>query len=93
MKKLFVGSDHAGIQLKKFVKKYVASKYSHVDVVDVGTYDENSCHYPDFAHKLAVEIGIKDRGIVTCGSGIGIGIAVNKSGINCSTAFNEYTAK
>ena len=39
MKKLFVGSDHAGIQLKKFVKKYVTSKYSQIEVVDVGTYD------------------------------------------------------
>lgn len=54
MKKLFVASDHAGIQLKKYVKKYVASKYNEIEVVDVGTYEESSCHYPDFAEKLAV---------------------------------------
>ena len=52
------------------------------------------CHEAFVFYAVAgfILLGSKDRGIVTCGSGIGIGIAVNKTGIKCSTAFNEYTA-
>jgi ribose 5-phosphate isomerase B len=61
--------------------------------VDVGTNDKSSCHYPDFAEKMASIIRPEDRGVLVCGSGIGISIAGVKSNLRCSVAFNEYTAK
>lgn len=59
----------------------------------MGTHENSSCHYPDFAEKIALGIKPEDRAIVVCGSGIGIGIAMIKSGISCATVFNEYTAE
>lgn len=93
MKKIVIASDHAGLHLKKHIQAYLTSHYKQVEVTDVGTYEESSCHYPDYALKLTQTIKPADRGIVVCGSGIGIGIAVNKAGITCSTAINEYTAQ
>jgi len=91
MHRILVGSDHAGLNLKNGVRDYLLSlKY---DVIDLGTHDKSSCHYPDFALKMAKVIKPEDRGILVCGSGIGIGIAANKAGMNCATAFNEYTAR
>lgn len=91
MNKIFVGSDHAGLALKTAVKQYLLTlKY---DVVDVGTNDKSSCHYPDFAVKMSKLIKPEDRGILVCGSGIGIGIAANKCGLFCATAYNEFTAR
>ena len=90
MSKIIIGSDHAGFTLKTAVKEYLMSlKY---EVVDVGTNDLSSCHYPDFALRMAKIIKPEDRGILVCGSGIGIGVAANKCGLPCSTAYNEYTA-
>lgn len=71
-------SDHAGYPLKQELIKYVESKgYS---VKDFGTYSEESCDYPDFAHPaaLAVENGECDFGIAMCGSGNGIQMTLNK---------------
>lgn len=71
-------SDHAGYPLKKELIKYVKSKgYS---VKDFGTYSEESCDYPDFAHPaaFAVENGECDFGIAMCGSGNGIQMTLNK---------------
>lgn len=51
MNRILLGSDHAGLTLKNGVKDYLLSlKY---DVVDLGTNDKSSCHYPDFAFKMA----------------------------------------
>jgi len=61
-------------------------------VIDVGTEEKSSCHYPAFAYKMAQLIKAEDRGILFCGSGIGIGIAANKCGLLCSTAYSEATA-
>jgi ribose 5-phosphate isomerase B len=58
------------------------------DVIDVGTDKKVSCHYPDFAEKMSKIIKTEDRGILICGSGIGIAMAANKAGLNCSTAYN-----
>jgi ribose 5-phosphate isomerase B len=54
----------------------------------VGTHENSSCHYPDFAEKIGTLIKPEDRAIVVCGSGIGIGIAMVKSGISCATVWN-----
>jgi ribose 5-phosphate isomerase B len=91
MQRILVGSDHAGYTLKVGIRDYLLSlKY---DVIDVGTHDKSSCHYPDFALKMAKLIQPNDRGVLICGSGIGIGIAANKAGLPCATAYNEYTAR
>ncbi len=90
MSKILIGSDHAGYTLKTAVKEYLQSlKY---EVLDLGTTDKSSCHYPDFAAKMAAVIKPEDHGILICGSGIGIGIAANKCGLPCATAYNEFTA-
>lgn len=91
MKRIIIGSDHAGLGLKTELAAYLKSK--SFDVVDVGTHDKTSCHYPDFAEKLAEVIRPEDKGVLVCGSGIGISIAAVKCRLRCSVAFNEYTAK
>lgn len=73
-----LASDHAGFELKQFVKQYLDEK--GLEYKDYGTYSEESCDYPDFAHALA--LGMKDgeceRGIAICGSGEGISMTLNK---------------
>lgn len=73
-----LASDHAGYALKEFVKQYLAEK--GLEYKDYGTYSEDSCDYPDFAHALAngMEQGVCDRGIAICGSGEGISMTLNK---------------
>lgn len=70
--------DHAGYGLKHKLMEYLKSK--SYDIMDFGTYSEESCDYPDFAHKLAEAVENKDCeiGIAICGSGNGINMTVNK---------------
>ena len=76
--KVAVGSDHAGFELKEKVKEYLAE--TGIEVEDVGTVSTESVDYPDFAEKVAVEVreGRADRGILMCGTGVGVCIAANK---------------
>ena len=73
-----LASDHAGFELKQFVKQYLEEKGTQYK--DYGTYTEASCDYPDFAHALArgMENGEVQQGIAICGSGEGISMALNK---------------
>lgn len=73
-----LASDHAGYALKQYVKQYLDER--GVSYKDYGTYSEESCDYPDFAHALArgIEQGEVSRGIAVCGSGEGMAIALNK---------------
>lgn len=73
-----LASDHAGFELKQFVKQYLEEK--GLEYKDYGTYSEDSCDYPDFAHALALGIaaGECERGIAICGSGEGIAMTLNK---------------
>lgn len=73
-----LGSDHAGFSLKSTLINYL-EKEGHT-VKDCGTFSEESCDYPDYAHAVAQAIkkGDAKRGIVICGSGNGINMAVNK---------------
>lgn len=73
-----MASDHAGFQLKEFLKAYLESK--GFSVKDFGTYSEESCDYADFAHPAAeaVEKGEYNFGIAMCGSGNGIQMTLNK---------------
>lgn len=73
-----LASDHAGYALKEFVKAYLEEK--GLEYKDYGTYSEESCDYPDFAHALAFGLadGTCERGIAICGSGEGISMTLNK---------------
>ncbi|MCU0848994.1 MAG: ribose 5-phosphate isomerase B [Spirochaetes bacterium] len=92
--KISIGSDHAGLRLKRFlIDKF---KDRGLEFIDVGTHTEESCDYPDFASAAAGKVrdGAADKGIVICGSGIGVSIAANKiKGIRAALCFNEYMAE
>lgn len=78
VKTVGLASDHAGFELKQFVKQYLEKK--GIAYKDFGTYSTDSCDYPDFAHPLAeaVEKGECYPGIGICGSGEGISMTLNK---------------
>ena len=73
-----LASDHAGYELKQYVKQYLEEQGSTYK--DYGTYTAESCDYPDFAHALAngMKAGEVERGIAICGSGEGISMTLNK---------------
>ena len=78
MKTIGICSDHAGFELKEYVRGWLEAKgWAYKDF---GTYSTESCDYPDFAHPLAlaVEAGECYPGIAICGSGEGISITLNK---------------
>lgn len=78
MKTIGLASDHAGFELKEHVKAWLEAKgYPYKDF---GTYNTESCDYPDFAHPLAmaVESGECYQGVAVCGSGEGISMTLNK---------------
>lgn len=76
--RIALGSDHAGFPLKEYVRAYLVG-VGH-DVTDVGTSSEESCDYPDFGAAVGrlVASGEAEKGVVVCGSGLGIAIAANK---------------
>lgn len=92
-----LGSDHAGLELKKEIMKYLEGK--HIECKDFGTYTEESCDYPDYAKEVANQVADKnyDLGILVCGTGIGISIAANKvQGIRaalCSDTFSAHSCR
>lgn len=93
--KIAVGSDHAGFELKEVIKKYLLSKSYHI--VDVGTNSSDiSVDYPDFAKKVARLVTLKkvDKGVLICGSGIGMSIAANRfKKVRAAVCESFYTAK
>ena len=93
MKKISIGSDHAGWELKQVIKEHLQSKkgLDRIELNDWGCYSEDRCDYSDFAHKVAedVESGKCDFGILICGSGNGINMAANKwSGVRSALCWN-----
>ena len=94
-----IASDHGGYQLKETVKEYLRTR-NDIQIVDLGTNSEESVDYPIYGKACAeaVASGKADRGIVCCGTGIGISIAANKvKGIRCglctSVEMAELTRK
>ena len=88
-----IACDHRGYKLKEFLKKELENNY---EIIDLGTYSEESVDYPDYAFLLGenVSSGDLDYGIAICGSGIGISIACNKvKGIRCAKVSNVQDAK
>ena len=90
--KIAIGSDHAGYELKEYLKQSLADGH---EFLDVGTESTDSVDYPDYAFGVArlVTDGKVDRGILLCGTGIGMSVAANKiKGTRAALAFDLYTA-
>ena len=93
--RITIGSDHGAVALKDEVKM-VLREFDNIEVNDVGTFGTDSVDYPDIAEKVCKEVvsGESDRGIVLCGTGIGISIASNKiKGIRCALCNDVYSAR
>ena len=91
--KIAIGADHAGFAAKEEIKTVIKA-LGH-SVLDEGTSGEASVDYPDFAAKVAhaVASGEADRGVLICGTGIGMSIAANKvAGIRAAVVSDEKTA-
>ena len=92
--KIVVGADNLGFELKEFVKKVLED--NGIEVIDVGVFNKDAVDYPDIAEKAAniVVSGECDRGILVCGTGIGMAIAANKvEGIRAAVCHDVYSAK
>lgn len=91
--KIGIGSDHAGFELKEFLKKNL--KKEGYQVIDFGTPIKKSVDYPDFAEKVSSSISEKsiDYGILVCGTGIGMSMAANKfKGVRAARCCTIYDA-
>ena len=94
MEKIVIGCDHAAVQMKNNVINHLKAR--GIDTIDVGTYSEASCDYPDFAYAAAKKVanGEVPMGILICGTGIGMSIAANKvKGIRCALCDNLFSAE
>jgi ribose 5-phosphate isomerase B len=92
--RIILGADHAGFPLKEAVKPLLAEM--GFEVVDAGTDSEKSVDYPDFAARVAeaVAAGLYPRGILICGSGVGMSIAANRfPGVRAALCLDEETAR
>ena len=91
---LAIGSDHGGFQLKEIIKKHLAEQ--QISVKDFGTYTTESVDYPDISKSVAQAVadGQYDRGIIVCGTGIGVSIAANKvKGIRAALCHDVFSAQ
>lgn len=92
--KIVLACDHGGFELKEIIKEHLTNNgYS---IIDIGTNNTDSVDYPDYGKKAGEMVANNevDRGIVICGTGIGISIAANKvNGVRCALCTNEYMAK
>lgn len=93
MSKILIASDHGGYNLKNDIINYL--KEAGYDVEDYGCYNTDSCDYPVYAKLVANEVAQSgNRGILVCGTGIGMSIAANKiNGIRASHCTDTYSAK
>ena len=93
-KTIVLGCDHAGYLIKDYVIDHVKSK--GYNVIEVGTYSADSCHYPIFAHRACKKLqdGEADIGILICGTGIGMSMAANKhKGIRAACCSDTFSAR
>lgn len=92
--KIIIGCDHAAFQLKDFIKARLVDK--GIEVEDIGTNGLGSVNYPDYAGKVATAVakGEFDRGILLCGTGLGMSIAANRhKGIRAALCNDVFMAK
>jgi ribose 5-phosphate isomerase B len=91
--RLAIASDHAGFELKKVILQHLKEK--KWDIADLGAYDTKPSDYPDFAVLVgdALREGRADRGILVCGSGVGVSVAANKiPGVRAGLCHDTYSA-
>ena len=89
-----IGSDHGGFKLKEEIKKYLEEK--GIEYKDFGCESEERTDYPVYAKEVAkaIQNGECDKGILVCGTGLGMTIVANKfKGIRCASCWNEEVAK
>jgi ribose 5-phosphate isomerase B len=90
METVGIACDHAGYEMKEVIKVWL--KNISMDVKDFGTYSKESVDYPDYIHPLAEEIsrGIIKKGIILCGTGIGVSMTANKyNDVRAALCWNE----
>jgi ribose 5-phosphate isomerase B len=91
---IIIGSDHAGFDLKERVKEWLEERGFEVE--DVGPRSPEQVDYPDFAHQVAEAVGggRRARGVLVCGTGIGVAIAANRhKGVRAAVVCGEETAR
>lgn len=91
---IVLGSDHGGLEMKEALKAAISSR--KMDLKDLGTENDNSVDYPDFAEKVAgaVSRGDAELGVLVCGTGIGMSIVANKfPGVRAALATDEFMAQ
>lgn len=94
MSRIAIASDHGGYKLKAVLVRALSDW--GLDVEDLGTHTESSCDYPDYAHALARSVaeGRFSRGVLICGTGIGVSIAANRhAGVRAALVSDEYSAR
>ena len=94
MMKIGIGSDHGGYELKESIKEYLTEE--GIQFIDYGTNSLESVDYPDYGRAVAEAVINKevDKGILICGTGIGISITANRiKGIRCALCTDSYSAK
>ena len=90
--RIAIASDHGGFELKEQIKGILQSM--NVAFEDLGTNNTESVDYPDFAEKVAREVQKGNRGILCCGTGIGMSISANKfKGVRAALCHDEFTAR
>ena len=92
--KIAIGSDHLGLELKNMIRDFLRDK--EIEVKDFGTMSKEPIDYPDIAEKVAKAVAREDyeRGILICGTGIGMAIAANKvRGIRAAVCHDLYSAE
>lgn len=92
--RVLIASDHAGYELKQLVAEYTGNR-GH-EVVDLGPAGGEAVDYPDFAHELAARVGRgeAERGILVCGTGIGMAMAANRhTGVRAALCHDAFTAE
>jgi ribose 5-phosphate isomerase B len=92
--KISLGSDHAGFELKEDLRGYLAEQKA--EVIDLGVYNEEPVDYPDIGASVAQKVsrGEVDRGVLICGSGIGMSIVANRfPGVRAALCHDLYTAR
>jgi ribose 5-phosphate isomerase B len=92
--KVAIAADHGGVRLKNEIKQWLETQGFEVE--DFGCSCEDSVDYPDYALPVAEKVaaGEFDRGILICGTGVGMSIAANKvAGIRCALVHDSFTAK
>jgi ribose 5-phosphate isomerase B len=89
-----IASDHGGLELKESIKAYL--KKRGIEVSDLGTDNGDSVDYPDFGERVgkAISTGEADKGILICGTGIGMSIVANKfPGVRAALIWDDFTAR